>query len=115
MRISSSKLNVRSFIGHPLIVRDETRRDVIDGIPPIVSPLFGFYFQASPGPRTGYMHVDFLVPDNWMVIPSLSIVSGDPGGQVGGGLIDGTWTTGTLGAFIGAANGVVRRRSRAVC
>jgi hypothetical protein len=54
------------------------------------------------------MHVDILVPDNVLGGgPALSIVSGGPGGQVGGGFIDGTWTIGTLGAFIGAANGVV--------
>jgi hypothetical protein len=79
-----------------------------DGTPSFVSPLIGFYFQASPGPQTGYMHIDILVPDNARGgAGSISIISGGPGGQVGGGLIDGIWTTGTLGAFIGAANGVV--------
>jgi hypothetical protein len=79
-----------------------------DGTPSFVSPLTGFYFQASPGPQTGYMHIDILVPDNARGSAGpISIISGGPGGKVGGGLIDGTWTTGTLGAFIGAANGVL--------
>jgi hypothetical protein len=79
-----------------------------DGTPSYVNPLIGVYFQAAPGPQTGYMHIDLLVPDNAHGGGGpIFIVSGGPGGQVGGGLLDGTWASGTLGAFIGAANGVV--------
>jgi hypothetical protein len=76
----------------------------VDGTPSYVSPLLGIYFQAAPGPQTGYMHIDLLVPDN--ARGGGGPIFG-PGGLVGGGLLDGTWTSGTLGAFIGAANGVV--------
>jgi hypothetical protein len=51
---------------------------------PIIGPTNGLYFQASPGPQTGIMLVDVLVPDN---VPtaglhiSVAIISGGSGAR----------------------------------
>jgi hypothetical protein len=68
---------------------------------PIIGPTNGSYFQASPGPQTGIMLVDILVPNNIPLVPGSMVVA-----VIGGGttaalpLFGGDWTSGTLGAFL---------------
>jgi len=73
---------------------------------PIIGPTSGFYFQASPGPQTGIVVIDVLVPNN---VPTtefnnMSVVILSGGGGVGStslSLLSGSdWTSGTLGAYL---------------
>ena len=43
---------------------------------PIIGPTNGLYFQASPGPQTGIVLVDILVPDS---IPPIKLTELHPG------------------------------------
>ena len=54
---------------------------------PIIGPTNGFYFQASPGPQTGMVLVDILVPNNVpsSIRPVIGIISGGSG-TAGAGL-----------------------------
>src|SRR6478735_274509 len=63
------------LLGVALIARADTIDDPLHGHclagcidngtnTPIIGPTNGFYFQASPGPQTGLMLVDVLVPNN---------------------------------------------------
>ena len=72
---------------------------------PIIGSTNGFYFQASPGPQTGFMAIEVLVPDN---VPTAGFHAGivftpPTGGHGGieGHLVSGAdWTSGTLGAYL---------------
>jgi hypothetical protein len=77
---------------------------------PIIGPTNGFYFQASPGPQTGLMLVDVLVPDNVSTAGLhivVAIISGGGGvGSTEGHLVSGgDWTSGALGAYFLATGG----------
>jgi hypothetical protein len=109
------------LLGVALIARADTIDDPLHGHclagcidngtnTPIIGPTNGFYFQASPGPQTGLMLVDVLVPNNFPFAPefgpgsmNVTIISG--GGGVGSTALlplpdGGDWTSGTLGAFL---------------
>jgi hypothetical protein len=78
---------------------------------PIIGPTNGFYFQASPGPQTGILVVDILVPNSIPPIkltelhPNVGIVSGGSGIIEGHLLSGNSWTSGTLGAYFLATGG----------
>jgi hypothetical protein len=76
---------------------------------PIIGPTNGLYFQASPGPQTGILLVDILVPDS---IPPIKLTELHPGVVIvnfGGGGFGGVlvysvpWTSGTLGDYLVAS------------
>src|SRR5262249_26904337 len=67
---------------------------------PIIGPTSGLYFQASPGPQTGLMLVEVLMPNNITPTGGGFGVSASGGSKllpVGEG---GGWTSGTLGGFL---------------
>jgi hypothetical protein len=76
---------------------------------PIIGPTNGLYFQASPGPQTGILLVDILVPDS---IPPIKLTELHPGVVIvnfggsgyGGVLVYSVpWTSGTLGDYLVAS------------
>jgi hypothetical protein len=77
---------------------------------PIIGPTNGLYFQASPGPQTGLMLVEVLVPNN---VPTTDvqfyILILAPGGILGAHLLtpEPTWTSGTLGDYLSAYGSLV--------
>jgi hypothetical protein len=77
---------------------------------PIIGPTNGFYFQASPGPQTGIMLIDVLVPNN-VPTTDVHVIIGilTPGGILGGSLLtpEPTWTSGTLGDYLSASGSQV--------
>ena len=76
---------------------------------PIIGPTNGFYFQASPGPQTGILVVDILVPNSIPPIkltelhPNVAIISGGSGIIEAHLLSGNSWTSGMLGAFLVAS------------
>jgi hypothetical protein len=78
---------------------------------PIIGPTNGLYFQASPGPQTGILVVDILVPNSIPdtklaeLHPNVAIVSGGSGIIEGHLLSGNSWTSGTLGAYFLATGG----------
>jgi hypothetical protein len=76
---------------------------------PIIGATNGLYFQASPGPQTGILLVDILVPDSIPPIkltelhPGVVIVNAGGSGYAGFLVYSVPWTSGTLGDYLVAS------------
>jgi hypothetical protein len=73
---------------------------------PIIGPTNGLYFQASPGPQTGILQVDILVPDSNPAVPTYPgvVIVNFGGSGYGGFLVHSVpWTSGTLGDYLVAS------------
>ena len=63
-------------------------------------PPANFGFTVSPGPQTGDLLLKILTPNNETAGPSFTVTDSQTGGTATASLLPGTWTSGTLAAFL---------------
>jgi hypothetical protein len=109
---------------HGCIIGDANCYDNGTVTPTSQNPLPNFTFTISPGPNTGNLLVDFLVPDDAKNVASLSFfISASSGGSNDNSNISpvaaslqGHWTSGELWSFLGLsglANGAPKNNIQA--